>query len=423
MNNGTTIAVPESAGAAAEPGLARIIVLCAAGGFLDGYDLLIMGAALLLLVPDFHLKGAEIGMLTSLPFLAMAIGALTAGRLCDRFGRRTIYLFDVVLFLVFAILQALAQNLWQLGIMRFCVGFAIGMDMPTGSAMLAEYSPPGWRGALTTMLNTAWLVGGCVATLVGFVLYQTAGPGAWRWMFAAAAVPAVIVAVMRHSLPETPYWRRAAEPVAERPPAERAGFAAVLGSRYRAPVLFFTIYWMVQAFAGGPPFIYTALIFNSVLHLKGAEALLLNAVLLAIYAALSLLFQFTLLERWGRKPFAALFCALAGIGAIATSFLSGAGIGLVAAFSLFAVSTQMSTIPFWPWSVEQLPTRVRATGQSIGSAGGKVGLFAGIFLFSPPFIKSMGWMPYFVLVGAIFAALVLFVLVLGRETRATPLEA
>lgn len=412
-------------GAADQPagmGLPRIIALCAAGGFLDGYDLLIMGAALLLIVPAFHLTPGQTGLLASLPFVAMACGALVAGRLCDIFGRRAVYLVDVILFLVFALLQAAAQDAWQLAVVRFCVGFAIGVDMPTGSSMLAEFSPPRLRGALTGMLNTAWLLGGCVATLVGYVLYQTTGPSAWRWMFAAAAVPAAIIAVLRHGLPETPYWTREQAARAVPRPEKRGGFAEVFGSRWRGPVLFFTIYWMFESFAGGPAFIYTALIFQQVIKFQGASALLLNAALLATYTAVSLALQFTLLDRWGRKPFAASACLLAGLGAIATAFLPGAGLPLVAAFSVFAVATQISVLPFWAWSVEQLPTHLRATGQSIGSAGGKLGIFVGVLIFSPGVIGAMGWQSYFIFVGCIFLALVASVLALGRETKGVPLQ-
>ena len=199
---GSAIAGRSSARPTAEPGLPKIIALCAAGGFLDGYDLLVMGAALLVLVPEFHLTTAQTGMLAAVPFFAMAIGALTAGRLCDRFGRRRIYMIDVAVFFVFALLQACTQNVWQLAIARFCIGFAIGVDMPTGSSMLAEFSPPKLRGALTAMINTAWQFGGCVAALVGYVFYQTFGGSSWRWMFAVAAIPAVIIAILRHGLPE-----------------------------------------------------------------------------------------------------------------------------------------------------------------------------------------------------------------------------
>lgn len=196
----------------------------------------------------------------------------------------------------------------------------------------------------------------------------------------------------------------------------------MLGSRWRRPVAFFTAYWMFESFAGGPAFIYTALIFQQAINFQGASALLLNAALLAGYTILSLILQFTLLDRWGRKPFAALACLIAGSGAIATAFLPGAGLPLVIAFSVFTVATQISVLPFWPWSVEQLPTHLRATGQLIGSAGGKLGIFLGVLIFSAGVIGAMGWQSYFLFVGCIFLALVALVVVLGTETKGVALQ-
>ena len=400
--------------------LRRVVILCSAGGFLDGYDLLIMGAALLQVVPEFALAPGQVGWLTSLPFLTMAFGALLAGRACDAIGRRTVYMIDVALFFVFSLLQAAAQTYWQLLVMRMLIGFAVGMDMPTGSSMLAEYSPPEKRGGITTMINTAWLCGGFFAALSGYVLYELVGPGAWRWMFALGALPALVIAVMRHGLPETPYWVESSTRRSSGP--GKAGFAAVFTSRYRGAVLFFTGYMIIPAMAGGPPFVYTALIFKQVVNFTGAQALLLNAALLLGYSLLSISLQFTALERWGRKPFAIGATALAACGALATAFMPSGGLALVIAFFLFAVGVQMSTIPFWPWSVEQLPTRIRATGQSIGSAGAKFSQFLGVLFFTPAALASIGWTQYFSGVALAFFVLVVGTALLGPETKGIELE-
>ena len=178
----------------------------------------------------------------------------------------------------------------------------------------------------------------------------------------------------------------------------------------------------MQAFVGGPAFIYTALIFQRVVKFTGPAALFLNASLLAIYIVVALILQFTVLDRWGRKPVAATACLVGAVGAFITAFLAGSGIPLVIAFTLFALGSQMSVLPFWPWSVEQLPTHLRATGQSIGSAGGKLGLCMGALIFSPGVMQAIGWQPYFLFVGVVFLGLVAFVILVGKETRGTVLH-
>lgn len=400
------------------PSLSRIVILTAAGAFLDGYDLLIMGAALLLLVPHFHLGGAETGMLGSLPFLGMAIGSLFAGRLCDRIGRRRVYMIDIIFFAVCALLQAISQDVWQLVVMRCLIGVCIGFDMPTGSSLLAEFAAGHKkRGAITSFMNTAWVFGGMVAAIVGYILYRTTGHDAWRWMFASGAIPAVIIAIMRHSLPESPLWSNTRAKM----DGGRSGSAyreIFRNRRNRRAVAFFGLYWAVDCFFGGPPAqIYTALIFSTVIMLSGANALLLSASLAVVYVIVSIISQFLTLDRFGRKPYAAVSCLVATVGALTTAFLQHGGLWLVVAFAFFAVATQTIPIPFWPWSTEQLPTHIRATGQSIGSAAGKGAQFLGVVIFTPAFVKHLGWLPYFLIVGAAFALLSAFVLFFGPETK------
>jgi len=405
------------------PELRKRAFLSAAGAFLDGYDLLIINAALLAIVPTFELSGSQTGLLTSLPFIGMVIGALTAGRLCDRFGRRRVYMIDVVAFLVITLALAATQEFWQLVVLRFLLGIAIGMDMPTGTSMLAEFAPRKQLGRLTSLMQTVWVVGGMIASIVGFILFQLLGESSWRWMFASAAIPALLIAIMRHSLPETPRWVAAQQSA----PPQRApgrGFSEILRSRtFRTAVAFFTIYWVVESFLGGPPFVYTALIFNKVLDFGSSQALLLSAVLSFVYVLANVFAQFVILDRVGRKPLAVVVCGIAAVGAIATGVLANATVGLVIGFGIFAVATQVAPLPFWPWSVEQLPTRIRATGQSIGSAGGKFGQFIGLNIFTTTTIAGIGWTTYFVGVGVAFAALAVFVLIVGKETKATDLDA
>lgn len=414
--------------------LKKVIALCTAGGFLDGYSLLIMSAALLLIVPQFHLSSTATGFVTALPFLGMAIGALAAGPLTDKIGRRPVFIVDIAIFFFVAILTSISQNITELEIFRFCLGLAIGADMPTSSSMLAEFSPTRLRGALTSMLNTVWLFGGMIAAAVGFVFYQTAGTDAWRWMFLSAAVPALVVALLRRDIPETPNWLRAAGHGSEADDVEkrlhfsekqhavvtatetRGRYRDLLTPGHLAPVAFFAAYWLFQSLAGAPLLTYTAVIFNRVVKFSGAASLIFSLVLTSLYVAFSLLAQFAALENRGRKPVAAVTCGVTAVGAAVTAFVFHVSTVLVVAYAVTIIASQLTVIPFWPWSVEQLPTRIRSTGQAVGSAGGKIGAFIGV-LYLPSFLKAVGWTPAFLSIAALFACLVAFVIAFGRETK------
>lgn len=419
--------------------LRKITALCTAGGFLDGYSLLMMSAALLLLVPEFKLTPAVTGTITALPFLGMAIGALIAGPLVDRLGRRMVFLVDIALFLVIAVLLGLTQTVTEIGVLRFILGLAIGADMPTSSSMLAEFSPSKLRGALTSLLNTVWLFGFVVAGVVGFLLYQTGDPQAWRWMFASAAVPALIVLFLRRDVPETPHWLRAAGREAEAVAVERRVLTAgddapqvtashdrghyrdLLRRGYWKPVAFFTAYWLVQSIGGAPLLTYTAVIFQRVIKFSGADALLFTVSLSCLYVIWSLILQFTVLERSGRKALAGWTLAITVAGALFTAFVEHVTVALVIGYSIAIIASQMTVIPYWPWSVEQLPTRIRGTGQAVGSAGGKVGAFLGILLL-PSFLAVAGWTTLFLAAAGVFFVVFLIVVIFGRETRGQTLN-
>lgn len=114
-----------------------------------------MGAALLLIVPEFGLTSVQTGMLASLPFVAMALGALIVGPLCDRFGRRPVYMFDIALFVVCALLQAailvssaatvvcgFARNFETMLVGRAGVGAGEAGRTPGATSMLGDMFEP-----------------------------------------------------------------------------------------------------------------------------------------------------------------------------------------------------------------------------------------------------------------------------------------
>ncbi len=181
------------------------ITLAALGEFIDGYDLLVMGAALIFLRPQFHLTPSEIGLLGGASFIGAAIGMVVFGDLSDRLGRRTIFVANLLFFVVFSIASAFVTSVPQLFIVRFLVGIGVGMDVPTSTAYIAEVAPRAQRGVLAgSLVNFTWILGALVSTLIALPLMRFAGADTWRWMFALAAIPAALVLIGRQALPESP---------------------------------------------------------------------------------------------------------------------------------------------------------------------------------------------------------------------------
>ncbi len=175
------------------------------GIFLDGYDIMIIGAVLLLLHTQWHLNAHAVGWLGSAALAGAFVGALIGGRIADRFGRKAIYLIDLMTFFLAAILCASAWNVASLVVFRFLLGVGIGADYPLSATYMAEFMPTVKRGGVITWTFGLWTAGAIFASLVGFVLVHL-GPWAWRLMLLVGAAPALLVVWLRQSLPESPRW-------------------------------------------------------------------------------------------------------------------------------------------------------------------------------------------------------------------------
>ncbi len=188
----------------------RITLLSAMGQFLDGYDLLIIGGALLLIVPMFKPSPATLGLLSASAFVGSFLGAIVAGWMGDKLGRRSILLWDLFFFVICSLGAGFSQNMTEIIIFRFLIGVGIGADLPVAYALIAETAPKRTRGRLLAAPLAMWGLGGVLAGLVGFLFITYGGPDAWRWMFWVGVLPALAVLALRRSLPETPRWLAAA---------------------------------------------------------------------------------------------------------------------------------------------------------------------------------------------------------------------
>src|SRR6185312_9992853 len=140
----------------------------------------------------------EVGALGASGFLGAMVGMLIFGDLSDRLGRRAIFVANLIFFVVFSILSAFINSLWELFAVRFLVGVGIGMDIPTSTAYLAEIAPARHRGkVLGSLSQVTWILGALTSTLVAVPLAAAFGEAAWRWMFGLAALPALLVLLGR----------------------------------------------------------------------------------------------------------------------------------------------------------------------------------------------------------------------------------
>lgn len=185
-----------------------LAVLSCIGGFLFGYDTAVIGSVLDFI--PYELSNFATGYLVAGASLGAAAGALAAGPLTDRFGRKSLLIVDAGIYAVGALLSSVAGNTEILLIARTLIGLAVGADSAIATAYIAEFAPRSRRGALMIMQQWMITVGILVSFIVALVTFKIAPDSAtgadWRIILGIGALPAVLALALRTRMPESPRW-------------------------------------------------------------------------------------------------------------------------------------------------------------------------------------------------------------------------
>jgi len=190
-----------------------LAVAGAVGGFLFGFDSSVVNGAVDAVQGQFDLSASLTGFAVASALLGCAVGAYVAGRIADRWGRIPAMIVGAILFLASALGCGFAFGVWDLVFWRLIGGLGIGIASVIAPAYIAEISPKHMRGRLASLQQLAITIG-IFAALLSDALFANGAGGAgkefwfgleaWRWMFLAGAVPAVVYGVIAFVLPESP---------------------------------------------------------------------------------------------------------------------------------------------------------------------------------------------------------------------------
>ena len=185
-----------------------LALLACIGGFLFGYDTAVIGSVLGFI--PYELNDFWTGYLVAGASLGAAVGALAAGPLTDKFGRKSLLMADATVYAVGALLSAFTINAEMLIASRTLIGLAVGADSAIATAYIAEFAPKGRRGQLSIIQQWMITVGIFVSYIIALVIFKLA-PGSaetadWRIILGIGAIPAIVAVALRARMPESPRW-------------------------------------------------------------------------------------------------------------------------------------------------------------------------------------------------------------------------
>jgi AAHS family benzoate transporter-like MFS transporter len=183
----------------------RLFALCGLLILFDGFDLTVYGAILpdLLKQKGWGMTPAMAARAGSLTLFGMMVGALIAGTLCDRIGRRKVVLASVAGFSLMMIASGLAPSFLVFEVTRTLAGIGLGALLPTITALILEFSPPEKRASSYTLSFIGYLLGAMASGLLAALILQNHG---WRPVLMTGGLPILLLPLVMALLPESPEW-------------------------------------------------------------------------------------------------------------------------------------------------------------------------------------------------------------------------
>lgn len=430
-----------------------VSAIAALGGLLFGYDTAVIAGAIGFLETKFQLSPAMTGWAASSAIWGCVFGAMGAGYVSDRFGRKKTLIVTAILFAVSAIGSAIPRDLSEFVVARFIGGIGVGAASMLSPLYISEISPAEKRGMFVTLYQLAIVIG---INLIYFINLLIAGAGneqwnidyGWRYMLGSETGPALLFLVALFFVPESPRWlasknrddealkvlekvngvaRAEAEmsEIKRTLKEERGTVSELFEPGLRTALLIGMFLALFSQITGINAIIYYAPeIFKSVGF--GTESALLQTVIIGLTNTIFTFVAIRFIDRAGRRKLllwgiSGMIVCLLGVGIVFYFELSSGPLLLI--FILGFIASFASSLGPIPWVIiaEIFPTKTRGIAMSFAV----LTLWIGVVLvtqLTPMLLKTVGGAGTF----WIFAANAIFLLVFAwkmiPETKGRTLE-
>jgi putative MFS transporter len=418
----------------------RLLIITGLGWMFDAMDTGIIAFVLPALAKTWNLDQTQMGFIGSMGLVGMALGAVLAGTVADRIGRKKMFAATLVIYSIATGLCGLAWSYGSLLVFRFLVGFGLGGQLPVAVTLVTEYSPPGERGRFIVLLESFWGLGWLAAALIAYLLIPRFG---WQIGFFIGAVPALYVFYIWRTIPESVRYllsegklKEAHEIVSNieehaglepetkivAPAAakiERTGFSDIWTPKFSKRTLMLWLIWfgIVYSYYGIFTWLPSLMIGQGFTILKSFEFVLIMTIaqLPGYFAAAYLV------DRIGRKATLGGFLALCAVCAYFFGMASSPSMVLVwgCLMSFFNLGAWGVIYTYTP---ELYPTRIRALGSGWAAAIGRVGGILAPTVVGYMITGAGGFTRVFGMFTAVLLAVSVIIWVMGEETKGKSLD-
>lgn len=428
------------------PMLKKILFLTGIGWMFDAMDQGMVSGVMAAIGADWELSTGQIGLLGSAGMLGMIFGAALSGMAADKWGRRTVVMWTLVIYGIASGLSGFALNYPMLLVLRFCTGFGLGGELPAASTLISEYSPKKIRGRYVIILESFWAWGWILAALVAYLLIPVYG---WRTAFWVGAVPALFAAYLRKAVPESPRYLEAAGrgeeadhlvrimekqanvetyPIKEnsgkksKEAKTRLSLGELWSKKYIRTTFVLWVIWIGINFG-----YYGFVLWTPSLLMAQGFALVKSFQFTLIMCLAQLPGYFSaayLVEKIGRKKVLSMYFA----GTALAAWLFGHA-GSTTQVLLYGSLLYFFSLGAWgcvyAYTPEVYPTIARGSGTGWAAAFGRIGAFAAplvVPVIYNAYGEEDGFGYVFALLTAVFAVVAIVVAIFGKETMGKSLE-
>ena len=178
-----------------------ILALCFVTVAMDGFDTAIIGFIASDLVQEWGVQKSDLGPVMSAALVGLAVGALTAGPMADRIGRKKVLVLSILVFGGFSLITAFATSLTQLTVLRFLTGLGLGAAMPNAATLMSEYAPERRRALLVNLMFVGFPIG---SSMGGFISAWMIPHYGWQSVLVLGGVmPLALAVALIFLLPES----------------------------------------------------------------------------------------------------------------------------------------------------------------------------------------------------------------------------